>query len=65
MMTGSRHFKRNPKPAEALSKLANTGVYVFEPEIFKYIPADTVYDFGKQLFPKVSRNGMRHFMVIK
>jgi mannose-1-phosphate guanylyltransferase len=46
-------FQEKPEPAEALSKLANTGVYVFEPEIFKYIPADTLYDFGKELFPKL------------
>jgi mannose-1-phosphate guanylyltransferase len=46
-------FQEKPEPERALSKLANTGVYVFEPEIFKYIPADTIYDFGKQLFPKL------------
>lgn len=44
-------FQEKPKPQEALSKLANTGIYVFEPEIFKLIPVDTFYDFGKQLFP--------------
>jgi mannose-1-phosphate guanylyltransferase len=44
-------FQEKPGPEEALSRLANTGVYVFEPEIFKYIPESTVYDFGKQLFP--------------
>jgi NDP-sugar pyrophosphorylase family protein len=46
-------FQEKPEPAKALSMLANTGVYVFEPEIFKYIPADTIYDFGKELFPKL------------
>jgi mannose-1-phosphate guanylyltransferase/mannose-1-phosphate guanylyltransferase/phosphomannomutase len=48
-----RAFQEKPQPAEALSKLANTGIYIFEPEIFDYIPEDTVYDFGKQLFPKL------------
>lgn len=50
-------FQEKPKTSEALSLLANTGIYVFEPEIFKYIPADTVYDFGKQLFPKLVEMG--------
>ncbi|CFX85580.1 Nucleotide-diphospho-sugar transferases [Syntrophomonas zehnderi OL-4] len=44
-------FQEKPQPQEALSKTANTGIYVFEPEIFSYIPADEFYDFGKQVFP--------------
>lgn len=51
-------FQEKPRPAEALSKLANTGIYVFKPEIFKYIPSDTVFDFGKQLFPKLVESGV-------
>ena len=46
-------FQEKPSAEEALSRLANTGIYVFEPEIFKYIPANTVYDFGKHLFPRL------------
>ncbi len=46
-----KSFQEKPRPAEALSKLANTGIYVFEPEVFRYIPAGQFYDFGKQLFP--------------
>ncbi|MDD4170708.1 MAG: NDP-sugar synthase [Syntrophomonas sp.] len=46
-----KNFQEKPCAEEALSKLANTGIYVFEPEIFKYIPAGQFYDFGKQLFP--------------
>lgn len=44
-------FQEKPQPGEELSKLANTGIYIFEPEIFRYIPAGEVYDFGKQVFP--------------
>ncbi len=50
-------FQEKPKAEEALSRLANTGIYVFEPEIFKMIPAETVFDFGKELFPKLVENG--------
>ncbi|MDA8235139.1 MAG: NDP-sugar synthase [Clostridia bacterium] len=46
-----RSFQEKPKQEEALSDLVNTGIYVFEPEIFKLIPDGEVYDFGKQLFP--------------
>jgi len=44
-------FQEKPKPREALSHLANTGIYIFEPEIFKFIPMRQFYDFGKQVFP--------------
>lgn len=50
-------FQEKPKPEEALSLLANTGIYIFEPEIFKMIPSDTVFDFGKQLFPQLVEDG--------
>lgn len=44
-------FQEKPSPREALSQTANTGIYVFEPEIFKLMPSNEFYDFGKQLFP--------------
>jgi mannose-1-phosphate guanylyltransferase len=46
-------FQEKPNPAAALSKLANTGIYVFEPEIFDYIPSNAEYDIGSELFPKL------------
>ncbi len=46
-----KRFQEKPRPEEALSNLANTGIYIFEPEIFKYIPGRQFYDFGKQVFP--------------
>ncbi len=45
-------FQEKPGLEEALSNLANTGIYLFEPEVFDHIPKDTFYDFGKQLFPE-------------
>ena len=44
-------FQEKPRPQEALSKTANTGIYIFEPDIFKLIPKGEFHDFGKQLFP--------------
>jgi mannose-1-phosphate guanylyltransferase/mannose-1-phosphate guanylyltransferase/phosphomannomutase len=45
-------FQEKPEPGEELSNLCNCGIYIFEPEIFDYIPKDAFYDFGKQLFPE-------------
>lgn len=50
-------FQEKPRAEEALSHLANTGIYVFEPEIFKYIPTRQFYDFGKQVFPHLVKTG--------
>ena len=33
--------------------LVNAGVYILKPEIFKHIPKNTYYDFGKNVFPKL------------
>ena len=44
-------FQEKPARGTERSKLANTGVYVFSPEIFEHIPAGEFYDFGKQVFP--------------
>jgi len=46
-------FQEKPLPGEEKSRLANTGIYVFEPEIFNYIPYNVFYDFGRDLFPKL------------
>jgi mannose-1-phosphate guanylyltransferase len=37
----------------------NGGVYKFTPEIFKLIPANLFYDFGKQVFPEMLKSNMK------
>lgn len=44
-------FLEKPKGEVIFSNTANTGVYVFEPQIFDLIPRGTFYLFGKQVFP--------------
>src|SRR5579871_3703220 len=44
-------FLEKPKGEVIFSNTANTGVYVFEPEIFELIPRGVFYLFGKQVFP--------------
>ena len=46
-------FQEKPSVDEALSTNINTGIYIFEPEILKYIPSGQEYDIGSQLFPKL------------
>ncbi|MDQ4063749.1 MAG: NDP-sugar synthase [Actinomycetota bacterium] len=46
-------FQEKPKPEEAISTLANTGIYVFEPGVFDYIPENTFFDFAQDVFPKL------------
>lgn len=53
-----RSFQEKPKKEEALSNLVNTGIYIFEPEIFDLIPERQFYDFGRNLFPLLVEKGM-------
>lgn len=50
------HFQEKPLPQEAQSDLANIGIYVFDSDIFNYIPQNGMYMFGKQLFPTLLAN---------
>ena len=54
-------FQEKPKRGTERSNLANTGVYVFSPQIFERIPADSFYDFGKQVFPELQEAGALFF----
>ncbi len=46
-------FQEKPPRGTERSKLVNTGIYAFSPEIFRHIPAGEFYDFGKQVFPSL------------
>ena len=48
-------FQEKPAKGTERSKLVNTGIYVFSPEIFDHIPANEFYDFGKQVFPALQQ----------
>ncbi len=50
-------FQEKPSVDEALSTDINTGIYIFEPEIFKYIPSGCEYDIGSELFPHLVEIG--------
>jgi mannose-1-phosphate guanylyltransferase len=46
-------FQEKPAPEEAISTLANSGVYVFEPRVLEYIPENTFFDFARDVFPRL------------
>jgi len=51
-------FQEKPKPEEARSNLASTGIYFFEPEAIALIPPGMVFDIGSQLFPLLVEKGL-------
>jgi len=51
-------FQEKPDPKEAVSTTVNTGIYIFDPEIFEHIPTGCEYDIGGQLFPDLVRKGL-------
>lgn len=48
-------FQEKPARGTERSKLVNTGVYIFEPQILDLIPEGEFYDFGKNVFPELQR----------
>jgi mannose-1-phosphate guanylyltransferase len=50
-------FQEKPQSSEAISNLANTGIYVFEPRVLDYVPEDAFFDFAKDLFPRLLETG--------
>ncbi len=52
-------FQEKPDPKQAISTLANTGIYVLEPEALDYVPEDTFFDFANDLFPCLLEAGER------
>ena len=54
-------FQEKPSIDAALSNKINTGIYLFEPEIFEYIPSNQPFDIGADLFPKLVEIGAPFF----
>lgn len=54
-------FLEKPKGEVIFSNMANTGVYIFEPEIFELIPKNTFYGFGNNVFPLLLEQKRRFY----
>ncbi|MEI7541928.1 MAG: sugar phosphate nucleotidyltransferase [bacterium] len=50
-----------PSWGEVFSDTINTGIYVFSPKIFDFIPMGVDFDFSKQLFPALLENKEKLF----
>ncbi len=51
-------FVEKPSWSQAVCNLANTGVYIVNPECLKLIPKDKPYDFAADLFPLMLERDM-------
>lgn len=58
-----RAFQEKPRPGEAVSSTANTGIYIFEPDIFNFIPPGRHLDIGSDLLPSLVSAGERVYGV--
>jgi mannose-1-phosphate guanylyltransferase len=58
--SGSRivKFREKPSQEEAFSNLVNAGIYILEPEILDLIPDHRMFDFAKDVFPKLLAKGL-------
>ncbi len=52
-----RGFIEKPTWGQVFSNKVNTGIYVFEPEVLRYIPKDVPFDFARELWPKLLKLG--------
>ncbi len=53
-----RRFVEKPGRGEIFSNKVNAQVYILEPAVLDLIPGGVPYDFGKQLFPAMLRDGL-------
>jgi len=58
-----QRFQEKPAPGTEISRQANTGIYIFEPEIFDLIPPGAFCDFAMNVFPEVLRRGLPFYAV--
>ncbi len=54
-------FQEKPSVEDAASDMINTGIYIFEPEVFDFIPSGGPFDIGSELFPKLVEAGAPFF----
>jgi len=56
-----RRFIEKPKEDEVTCDTVNAGIYVLEPALLKYIPADEEYSFERAFFPMILQQHERFF----
>jgi mannose-1-phosphate guanylyltransferase len=56
-------FQEKPTQDEAKSNLANTGIYIFEPEALNLIPSGSEFDIGSDLFPMLVEKNLPFYAI--
>lgn len=51
-------FFEKPSWGEVFSDTVNTGIYILEPEVIQYYKKGDVFDFSKDLFPRLLKDGI-------
>jgi NDP-sugar pyrophosphorylase family protein len=51
-------FLEKPRADEVFTDVANAGILIVEPDVLDAIPANTPYDFGRDLFPRLLASGI-------
>ncbi|RUM71344.1 MAG: NDP-sugar synthase [Sulfurovum sp.] len=51
-------FQEKPTVEEAKSNIINTGIYIFDPVVFDYIPDEGEFDIGGELLPLLVEKGL-------
>jgi len=52
-----KRFLEKPSWGEVFSDTVNTGIYVLNPDVLEFIPEGRQFDFSKDLFPRLLRDG--------
>lgn len=55
-------FQEKPKPEEAKSTVASTGIYLFEPQALDLVPSGKTFDIGSELFPMLAEKGLPFYV---
>jgi len=62
VLTNNEHrivrFLEKPSSSEVFSDTINTGIYIFNKEIFDHIPPGESFDFSQDLFPSLLKNNI-------
>lgn len=51
-------FLEKPSWGEVFSDTVNTGIYILSPDVLKYISRNVLFDFSKDLFPILLKEGL-------
>ncbi|MCL6612767.1 MAG: nucleotidyltransferase, partial [Peptococcaceae bacterium] len=57
-------FLEKPSWGEVFSDTVNTGIYILEPEVLEYVKKGQMFDFSKDLFPLLLREGRPLFGMV-